>query len=60
VTYLDIYLLDLETRREVQVTSLPGPERMPRIWGRRLFYVAEDLIGQQAIFMIDLDEAGLL
>jgi hypothetical protein len=44
----------------VQVTSLPGPERMPRIWGRRLFYVAEDLIGQQAIFMIDLDEAGLL
>jgi hypothetical protein len=57
---IDIYLLDLETRREVQVTSLPGPERMPRIWGRRLFYVAEDLIGQQAIFMIDLDEAGLL
>jgi Tol biopolymer transport system component len=57
---IDIYLLDLDTRREVQVTNLPGPERMPRIWGRRLFYVAEDLIGQQAIFMIDLDEAGLL
>ena len=57
---IDIYLLDLDTRREVQVTNLPGPERMPRIWDHRLFYVAEDLIGQQAIFMIDLDEAGLL
>jgi len=56
----DIYLMDLETRREVQVTNLPGPERMPRLWGHRLFYVAKDLIGQWAIFMVDLDEAGLL
>ena len=57
---VDIYLLDLETRREVQVTNLPGPEIAPRIWGRRLFFVARDLIDQWAIFMVDLDEAGLL
>jgi Tol biopolymer transport system component len=57
---IDIYLLDLETRREVQVTNLPGPERGPRVWGRRVFFVAEDLIGQTAVFMVDLDEAGLL
>ena len=56
----DVYLLDLETRREVQVTSLPGPERRPRVFGRRVFFVAEDRIGQTAVFMIDLDEAGLL
>ena len=57
---VDIYLLDLETRREVQVTNLPGPELSPHIWGHRLFYVARDLIDQWAIFMVDLDEAGLL
>jgi hypothetical protein len=57
---VDIYLLDLETRREVQVTSMPGPEIAPRIWGRRLFFMARDLIDQWAIFMVDLDEAGLL
>ena len=57
---VDIYLMDLATRREVQATDLPGPEVEPRIWGHRLFYVAKDLIGQWAIFMVDLDEAGLL
>jgi hypothetical protein len=57
---VDIYLLDLETRREVQVTNLPGPEIAPRIWGRRLFFMARDLLDQWAIFMVDLDDAGLL
>jgi len=56
----DIYLLDLDTRREVQVTSLPGSERGAQIWGRRVFFYSTDLIGQGAIFMVDLDEAGLL
>jgi hypothetical protein len=57
---VDIYLLDLETRREMQVTNLPGPEIAPRIWGRRLFFMARDLIDQWAIFVVDLDEAGVL
>jgi hypothetical protein len=57
---VDIYMLDLETRVEQQVTSLPGRESHPRIWGRRLFFVAEDLIGQDAVFMVDLEEAGLV
>jgi len=57
---VDSYLMDLATRREVHATDLPGPELEPRIWGHRLFYVAKDLIGQWAIFMVDLDEAGLL
>jgi len=57
---IDVYLLGLESRREVQVTSLPGPERRPRVRGRRVFFVAEDRIGQTAVFMVDLEEAGLL
>jgi beta propeller repeat protein len=57
---VDIYMLDLETRVEQQVTSLPGPERNPRIWGHRVFFVAQDLIGQDAVFMVDLEEAGLV
>ena len=56
----DIYLLELATGREVQVTSLPGPERRPRVMGTRVFFVADDLIGQAAVFMIDLVEAGLI
>jgi hypothetical protein len=57
---IDIYLLDLESRMELQVTSLPGKERRPRLQDRRLFFVAPDLIGQQSIFMVDLVEAGLV
>lgn len=56
----DIYLLDLETRREVQVTSLPGTEQGASVWGRRVFFVTRDLTGQGAVFMVDLEEAGLL
>lgn len=57
---IDVYLLDLESRQEVQVTNLHGPERRPRVFGRRVFFVADDRIGQTAVFMVDLDEAGLL
>ena len=55
-----VYQLDLETMQESQLTSLPGPETMPRIHGRRVFFIAPDLIGQDSLFMIDLDEAGAL
>ena len=56
----DIYALELATRRELQVTSLPGAEWGPRVLGRRVFFIARDLVGQWAIFVVDLDEAGLL
>lgn len=57
---VDIYMLDLETRVEQQVTSLPGFEHGPRVWGHRVFFTADDLIGQRAVFMVDLEEAGLV
>jgi hypothetical protein len=57
---IDIYLLDLGTRREVQVTNLHGQERYPRIDSGRLFYVSEDLEGEPAVFMVDLEEAGII
>lgn len=55
---IDLYQLNLETMEESQLTSLPGPETLPRIHGRRVFFIAPDLIGQDSLFMIDLDEAA--
>lgn len=57
---VDIYLLDLATRREVQVTSRSVAEGPPRIWGRKVFFGARDATNQGAVFVVDLDEAGLL
>ncbi len=57
---MDIYLLDLESGIEQQVTDLPGAERAPRILGHRLFFISRDLLDQDAVFMVDLVEAGLI
>jgi hypothetical protein len=56
----EVYQFDLETMAESQLTCLPGPETLPRIHDRRVFFIAPDLIGQDSLFMIDLDEAGAL
>jgi hypothetical protein len=57
---VDVYLLDLATRREIQVTSLPGAERQPRVVGTRVYFIAADLLGQDAVFVVDLVAAGLV
>jgi beta propeller repeat protein len=51
----DIYLKDLRTGKEVQLTQFKGFELMPRVDGGRVFYVMSD--GKKAsVFMIDAQE----
>jgi len=56
----DVYLFELSTGREIRVTSDAVDAALPRVWQRRVFFVGTDLTGQTAIFVVDLDEAGLL
>ncbi|MFZ5787183.1 MAG: TolB family protein, partial [Acidobacteriota bacterium] len=52
----DIFLLDLRTGIDYQVTSSPAAEYASRLSGRKLYYLADDATGAVAVFEVDLVE----
>jgi len=56
---IDIWMYDISTGQQHQITNLPGPEGDPRIDGNRVFFMAYHPEGYSTIFMQDLAALGL-
>jgi beta propeller repeat protein len=56
---IDIWMYDLSTGQQHQITNLPGPEGDPQISGDRVFFMAYSPDGYPAIFVQDLAALGL-
>jgi|GEM_PF-6193032 len=54
-TEIDIYMTDIETGQETQLTSLPGKELYPLIHGNHVYFAKKDLENIWSVFEITLE-----
>jgi hypothetical protein len=59
-TRWDVYARNLATGEERNLTPFEGKKRIPRVWGKRAFFIQRDLLGYNEIFAVDLECLGFL
>ena len=52
---MDIYLYNIRTSEERQVTNFPGMEGKPRVWGDKVYFVMSDDVVTWSIYEMEID-----